>query len=169
MRFHPVVAAQRLSALRRGGWIDPLTFTVACVLLWECRAKNHDRAQVSLERLAALAGVGLTKTKEAVARLIELGVIAKQKTHQWIDGLRRQGRNIYRFVAAGPEVAARPTVSRQEKKQRRCEERRGRLVRGALASLGRALRGVREQSAAEIEREAVLSRDRQLAILLGQA
>jgi hypothetical protein len=134
--FHPIPVTKRLDALCRARLIDPLTERVGRVLLWNCRAPNKDEAQVSYDRLAELAGVGLTKTKEAVARLIALGIIAKHKTRlriAWGGGIAsRQWRNIYRFLIPATEVARRPTESRQEKKLRRIE--------GRAAALAEALR-----------------------------
>jgi hypothetical protein len=129
--FNPIPVTKRLDALCRARLIDPLIERVGRVLLWNCRAPDKDAAQVSYERLAELAGIGLTKTKKAVARLIALGVIAKQKTRlriAWGGGIAsRQWRNIYRFLAPATEVARRPTDTRQEK-QRRCERSPAALV-----------------------------------------
>jgi hypothetical protein len=122
--FNPIPITKRLDALCRARLIDPLTERVGRVLLWNCRAPSKDEAQVSYERLAELANVGLTKTKEAVARLHALGVLTWRKTRlriAWGGGIAsRQWRNIYRFLTPATEAARRPTDPRQEK-QKRCE------------------------------------------------
>jgi hypothetical protein len=150
--YNPVVIAKRLSALRRAGHIDALTCQVGVVLLWECRAPGHDEIQVSYRRLAELTGIGETKTKEAIATLKRLGVLTWRRTCQWIfwcgSRARRQGRNAYRFLVPGPEVARRPTNSGQEKKEKDRIERKvsPHRVERALAALGRALTGAHEES-----------------------
>jgi hypothetical protein len=151
---NPVAVAKRLSALRRSGRIDALTCQVGLVLLWECRAPGRDEAQVSYARLAELTGIGITKTKEAVATLKRLGVLTWRRTRlriAWGAGVAsRQWRNVYLFLAPATEVAARPTDSRQLKKQR-CEGRN--VVVRALRTIQRALAGRHE------DRESVEQQD----------
>jgi predicted transcriptional regulator len=141
--FQPAAIAQRLQKLCRAGKIGPHDVVVGLALLWSCRAPGSDKAMVSFDRLASLAGVGRTTAVKAVAKLRALGVLAREKTRlRVVWGLgtaSRQGRNIYTWHAApGTEFAGRPTIQVQVSKQEAHEQERRPILpglSGALAAL----------------------------------
>ena len=119
--FNPVATARRLQLLCREHKITPYDLAVGMALLWSCRAPGAAACMVSFDRLAKLAGVGRTAAVQAVRRLQELGVLAREKTRlrvAWGLGIAsRQGRNIYRWIAVATEVAARLTNQMLESKK----------------------------------------------------
>jgi hypothetical protein len=119
--FDPTPVARRLRALRRGRRITPHQHAVADALLWSARAPGRDQAQVSITRLAALAGVGRTATVAALKRLRDLGVLSWRQTRlrvAWGFGVAsRQWRNVYRLFAGGTESAARPADREPARKE----------------------------------------------------
>lgn len=122
--FVPARIAQRLRRLASGKLISPHDLLVAETLLWACRAPGREAAQISFTRLAKLAGVARSTAVQAVHRLQELGILAREKTRLrvvWSLGIAsRQGRNIYRWIMPATESASRPTNKAQvilERKQ----------------------------------------------------
>ena len=119
--FNPAAAARSLQLLCRDHKITPHDLAVGMALLWSCRQPGASACMVSFDRLAKLAGVGRTSAVQAVRRLQELGVLARQKTRlrvAWGLGIAsRQGRNIYRWIAVATEVAARATNQMLESKK----------------------------------------------------
>jgi hypothetical protein len=122
MQFDPVAYAVRLRKLHRAGLITHAQYAVGDAILWSCRPTGRDATQVSYDRLAELAHVGRSTAVAAVKRLRALGILAWQKTRLrvvWSLGVAsRQGRNIYRLIAAPrTESDHWPTDRKQVRKQ----------------------------------------------------
>lgn len=137
MPFDPSFVAKRLRKLHRAGDISHATYAVGDTLLWSCRAPGRDETQISYKRLAALAHVAYSTAVEAVAKLIDKGIITKRKTRlrvAWSLGVAsRQWRNIYRLIAPNTESSQMPAKSVQVKKEA------SKMLDEALARLGSAI------------------------------
>src|SRR4029077_15725803 len=99
--LNAVRVERHLQRLLRAKIIRPHHLVVGLTLLWNCRQPGGEAAQVSYDRLAALAGVGRRTAVDAVGWVGPLGVLAKEKTRLrvvWALGETiRQCRNIYRW------------------------------------------------------------------------
>jgi hypothetical protein len=118
--LNAVRVERHLQRLCRARIIRPHHLTVGLALLWNCRQPGREDAQVSYDRLAKLAGVCRRTAVDAVQLLCRLGVLAKEKTRlrvAWAFGTAiRQGRNIYRWLAA-PECTPCATIQQQVSKK----------------------------------------------------
>jgi hypothetical protein len=150
--LNAVRVERHLQRLCRAKIIRPHHLAVGLTLLWNCRQPGGEAAQVSYDRLAALAGVCRRTAVDAVGLLCRLGVLAKEKTRLrviWAFGTAiRQGRNIYCWLAI-PECTPCATNQQQESKKEghrggaallSVPKRRGEgALEAALASLGARL------------------------------
>jgi len=146
MPFDPSPVATRLRKLHRAGHLSHTAYAIADTLLWSCRAPGRDDAQVSYRRLADLAHAGYASAVDAVAVLVRLGVLTKQKTRlrvAWSLGIAsRQGRNIYRWLAV--QRAPRTESAQQTTTREQVSKPASMALEMALSRLGSVLGGRRE-------------------------
>lgn len=149
--MHPIAITKELSKLRQTRQITAETFTVAHTLLWRCRPKGADLAQVGYKRLAELAGVARSTAQEAVRRLVELGILVKRRTRlrvAWGHSVAsRCWKNIYAWTedwiapAAVSEAPCTDTGRRAAVLQQQ-EKPASERSTGALAAILEAARGL---------------------------
>lgn len=94
--------------------ITPAEFTVLDCCLWRCRAPGRADLAVTYAAIGRLCGIATSTAVLAIAKLVQLGIIAKTKRRArflWGRGqlASRQIANAYRFLTSCTGSDDRPT------------------------------------------------------------